>query len=72
MSDTFARFLDWIKRQQSFSRYIQLSSVITDNIVCGKGGELVASWKLRGIPFETASEIDIGAATNTVFQSTRP
>lgn len=66
MPDTLTRFLDWTKRQLSFSHYIQLSSVIADNIVCGKGGELVASWKLRGLAFETADDIDVETATDAV------
>ena len=66
MIDPIKRLLDWTRSQPTYSRYIGLSSVIADGIVCGTSGELVASWKLRGMSFETADDTDLDIAANSV------
>lgn len=50
----------------SFDRFVQLSSVIAPSVVMGRDGELVASYMLKGIAFETVDEVELDQAVNTL------
>ena len=50
----------------SFDRFVQLSSVIAPSVVIGRDGELVTSYILKGIAFETVDDIEIDQAVNNL------
>ncbi len=61
-----------MRGEGSHESYIPFSSVIAPGVVMCRGGELIATFRLKGIAFETADEIDIEAATgslNTLYRT---
>ena len=51
---------------RSLSDAIPYSSLVAPGIVMGRGGELYASWRLEGITFEAAGDIELERAASSL------
>ena len=47
-------------------KFINLSSVIAPSVVIGRDGELVTTWKIQGMAFETSEDITLDGAINSL------
>ena len=52
--------------ESSLDRFVTLSSVIAPSVVMGRDGELVTSYLLKGIAFETVDDVDIDQGINVL------
>lgn len=55
-----------MRSEGSHGAYIALSSVIAPGVVMCRSGELVATYQVEGISFETVDDLDIEKATNSL------
>ena len=53
MKTTMNKILHLVEGEGSLGKFINLSSVIAPSVVMGRGGELLTSFRVSGIPFET-------------------
>lgn len=51
---------------KSVGKFINLSSVIAPSVVIGRDGELVTTWKIQGMAFETSEDITLDGAINSL------
>ena len=71
-STTLNKICQLIEGEGSLGKFINLSSVIAPSIVMGRGGELLTSFRVAGIPFETVDDQDVDVAVdqlNTLYRS---
>ena len=64
--------LENAQKETSISPYVQFSSVVAPGVVMCRAGEMVATWKVAGVPFETADVDSIAIASeqiNTVLRA---
>lgn len=47
-------------------KFIKLSSVIAPSVIIGRDGELVTTWKIQGMAFETSEDITLDGAVNSL------
>lgn len=60
------------KKEKSLSGYIPFSSIVAPGVVYCRSGELIATFRCAGIPFETCNDDDIDSAAsrlNTFYGS---
>ncbi len=72
MNTTLNKILHLIEGEGSLGKFINLSSVIAPSIVIGRGGELMSSFRVAGIPFETVDDIEVDTAVdqlNTLYRA---
>ena len=66
------KILHLVEGEGSLGKFINLSSVIAPSVVMGRGGELLTSFRVSGIPFETVDDQEVDIAVdqlNTLYRS---
>lgn len=58
--------LEKAQQEASIEPYVQLSSVVAPGVVMCRSGEMIATWKVAGIPFETADNDSIAFASEQI------
>lgn len=72
MKITLNKVLHLVEGEGSLGKFINLSSVVAPSVVMGRGGELLTSFRVSGIPFETVDDQDVDIAVdqlNTLYRS---
>ena len=72
MKITLNKVLHLVEGEGSLGKFINLSSVIAPSVVMGRGGELLTSFRVSGIPFETVDDQEVDIAVdqlNTLYRS---
>lgn len=55
-----------LRNEAAIDQFINLSSVIAPSVVMGRDGELISTFLVKGISFETVDEIEIEQAVNNL------
>lgn len=64
--------LNFARKEMTLERFLPFSSIVSPGIVICRGGELIGTLHLQGLPFETVEDEDLNIHSdqlNTLFQS---
>ena len=64
MSETFESKMNMMNSEKSLARFINLSSLIAPKTIIGHDGELVTTWRVEGVAFETSGDLDLDNCIN--------
>ena len=58
-TDSYLEKLNILRKEKTISDYIPFSNVVADGIVINRNGDLLTTFKAKGVSFETVDEVDI-------------
>ena len=64
VSETFESKMNKLNTEKSLARFINLSSLIAPKTIIGHDGELVTTWRIEGVAFEPAGDLDLDNRIN--------